>query len=134
MRRMIEDTKLTAIADAIREKGGTTEGMTVDGMPAAVRAIETGGLSNEMVSITNYCAGLLIIKNFNGEPVPFFPMDISGGSYVVPKYSLFTTGPGTPEPMIGPSRSYETVGVLDTEDGSMTMFRILDDLRVESGW
>ena len=35
--------KLTAIADAIREKSGTSALLTLDAMPGAVAAIETGG-------------------------------------------------------------------------------------------
>ena len=35
--------KLTAIADAIREKGNTSALLTLDAMPAAIAAIETGG-------------------------------------------------------------------------------------------
>ena len=34
--------KLTAIADAIRAKGGTTDLLTLDGMVDAINAIETG--------------------------------------------------------------------------------------------
>lgn len=34
--------KLTAIADAIRAKGGTTDLLTLDGMVEAINAIETG--------------------------------------------------------------------------------------------
>lgn len=35
--------KLTAIADAIRAKAGTTDGLTLDAMPTAIEGIETGG-------------------------------------------------------------------------------------------
>lgn len=35
--------KLTSIADAIREKGGTTEKLTLDAMPTAIAALPTGG-------------------------------------------------------------------------------------------
>jgi hypothetical protein len=35
--------KLTSIADAIREKGGTTEKLTLDAMPTAIAALSTGG-------------------------------------------------------------------------------------------
>ena len=35
--------KLTAIADAIRSKGGTTEQLTLDGMVEAINAISAGG-------------------------------------------------------------------------------------------
>lgn len=37
------DSTLTAIADAIREKGGTTDPIAFDAMAAAVAAIEAGG-------------------------------------------------------------------------------------------
>ena len=37
--------KLTAIADAIRSKGGTTEQLTLAGMVDAINAIQTGGVS-----------------------------------------------------------------------------------------
>ena len=37
------DSTLTAIADAIREKGGTTDPIAFDAMAAAVEAIEAGG-------------------------------------------------------------------------------------------
>lgn len=39
----IEDTTLTAIADAIREKGGTSDPILTEGMAAAIAAIEAGG-------------------------------------------------------------------------------------------
>lgn len=43
------DAGLTAIADAIREKGGTTESLSFpDGMEAAVYAIEAGGGSDDV--------------------------------------------------------------------------------------
>ena len=35
--------KLTNIANAIREKGGTTEKLTLDAMPTAISALSTGG-------------------------------------------------------------------------------------------
>lgn len=41
--RKIDDTKLTAIADAIRGKTGKTAAMTLDAMPTEIEAIEAGG-------------------------------------------------------------------------------------------
>ena len=35
--------KLTNIANAIRQKGGTTEKLTLDAMPTAISALSTGG-------------------------------------------------------------------------------------------
>lgn len=40
--KKIDDTKLTAIADAIRGKTGKTEAMTLDAMPTEISGIETG--------------------------------------------------------------------------------------------
>lgn len=42
----IEANTLTAIADAIREKGGTTDAIFAEGMAAAIAAIEAGGGAN----------------------------------------------------------------------------------------
>lgn len=41
---LVQDTSLTAVADAIREKGGTSEPLGFpEGMAAAVRSIQSGG-------------------------------------------------------------------------------------------
>lgn len=41
---LVQDTSLTAVADAIREKGGTTAPLSFpDGMAEAVRNIQSGG-------------------------------------------------------------------------------------------
>ena len=40
---MSVDSKMTAIADAIRAKAGITGALTLDGMAAAVQSIESGG-------------------------------------------------------------------------------------------
>ena len=41
---LVQDTSLTAVADAIREKGGTTAPLSFpDGMAKAVREIPSGG-------------------------------------------------------------------------------------------
>lgn len=54
--------KLTAIAAAIREKGGTSDLLTLDAMPGAIAALEVGGggadLPAEAFSITGDCSYL----------------------------------------------------------------------------
>lgn len=50
--------KLTAIADAIREKGGTTDLLTLDAMPAAIAALEVGGGGIEPPVISGNASGL----------------------------------------------------------------------------
>lgn len=43
---IITESKLTAIADAIREKAGTQDTMTVDEMATAISEMSTGGSYN----------------------------------------------------------------------------------------
>lgn len=50
---MVLTNKLTAIADAIREKTGSTEKMTLDEMPTAISGITTGGGGDESQIPTN---------------------------------------------------------------------------------
>ena len=47
----IEDTTLTAIGDAIREKTGGTDLLTLDQMPAEIASIEISGGGTETESI-----------------------------------------------------------------------------------
>lgn len=56
-RYFVQDTSLTAIADAIRSKTGGTDALTLDGMAEAVAGIQTGGgggddLLNQIVART----------------------------------------------------------------------------------
>ena len=52
--------KLTNIANAIREKGGTTEKLTLDAMPTAISALSTGGggaeIPDELFVISGDCS------------------------------------------------------------------------------
>ena len=61
--------KLTSIANAIREKGGTTEKLTLDAMPNAIAAIETGGGGEDVVpnplAYTGDISRLFQNNNFN---------------------------------------------------------------------
>lgn len=70
--------KLSAIGNAIREKGGTTELLTLDEMPTAIGAIETGGggggVDIEPIILSGECdyacAGVLasdFIKNYSDK-------------------------------------------------------------------
>jgi hypothetical protein len=52
--------KLTAIADAIRDKTGKTDGLTLDAMPAEIEGIESGGMP-EIYTSEHY--GLPYFKN-----------------------------------------------------------------------
>lgn len=60
--------KLTNIANAIREKGGTTEKLTLDAMPTAINALSTGGgggvnIPDEAFVISGVCDYL----DYNGS-------------------------------------------------------------------
>lgn len=62
--------KLTAIADAIRDKTGDTALLTLDAMPTAISNIETGGggdLTEEDLSFTGICDHLF--RNGNWNPI-----------------------------------------------------------------
>lgn len=56
--RMALTNKLTAIADAIREKTGTTEPLTLDEMPLTIADIQGGGggdIPEEAFTLTGSC-------------------------------------------------------------------------------
>lgn len=60
--------KLTSIANAIREKGGTTDKLTLDAMPTAIAALSTGGgedLVPNPLSYTGDISKLFQNNNFN---------------------------------------------------------------------
>ena len=50
--------KLTSIANAIREKGGTTEKLTLDAMPTAIAALSTGGGDDKVPNPIEYTGDL----------------------------------------------------------------------------
>ena len=58
--------KLTNIANAIRQKSGTTEKLTLDAMPTAISALSTGGgadIPDELFVISGNCS----YWNYNGK-------------------------------------------------------------------
>ena len=62
--------KLTSIANAIREKGGTTEKLTLDAMPTAIAALSTGSGSGEdgvpnPINLTVSMGGLFSNNNWD---------------------------------------------------------------------
>lgn len=58
--------KLTSIAAAIREKGGTTELLTLDAMPTAIAALPTGGGGDmEPIVFTGNCNYIFANDNYN---------------------------------------------------------------------
>lgn len=70
------DTKLTAIADAIRGKTGGTEGMTLDAMVSAIEGIEAGGglpdgipYTSGSFTLASTSANVIITHNFNSDKV-----------------------------------------------------------------
>lgn len=56
---LVQDTSLTAVADAIREKGGTTAPLSFPaGMAEAVRSIQSGG--SDLSSVDVYIADFTV--------------------------------------------------------------------------
>ena len=90
---MSVNSKLTAIADAIREKTGESGTLTLDGMAAAVAGIEAGGgnykvthgsfTPSESTTIGN--TGEYAITHGLGEKPSLFVLRAEGGNQ---KYSL----------------------------------------------
>lgn len=84
--------KLTAIADAIRSKGSTTDMLTLDGMIEAINAIETGGgatdVTDSIVSVAfsainayNVCMGFYgIIPEDAKIAIFYFQGELSNAS------------------------------------------------------
>lgn len=66
--------KLTAIADAIRSKGGTTDQLTLTGMVEAINAIQTGsggaGLAYDMGEFVFDADFSATYANSNNNPIP----------------------------------------------------------------
>lgn len=66
--------KLTAIADAIRSKGSTTDKLTLDGMVEAINAIETGSgatdITDSIVSVAFSATDASIVYRGFIEIVP----------------------------------------------------------------
>ena len=66
--------KLTAIADAIRAKGGTTDQLTLTGMVDAINAIQTGsggtGLAYDMGEFVFDADWVTSSANSNAHPIP----------------------------------------------------------------
>ena len=79
---LVQDTSLTAVADAIREKGGTTAPLSFpDGMAKAVRGIQTGG-ADISLGLTAATVGQTIkVKavDADGKPTAWEAVDMAGG-------------------------------------------------------
>lgn len=85
-----QEGKLKAIADAIRQKEGTTEPIPANDFPARIRALETGGGSSDYaipLVVTSDTAGAEITA-VNGDTV------LSGITGSDKKLQLILTKPG----------------------------------------
>ena len=80
---LVKDTSLTAVADAIREKGGTTAPLSFpEGMAKAVRDIPSGG-TDISLGITAATVGQTVkVKavDTGGKPTAWEAVDMAGGS------------------------------------------------------
>lgn len=74
--------KLTAIADAIRSKGGTTDQLTLAGMVDAINAIQTGGGGeknfNHITTFTPATAGYISVQLFKDIGLGLTPTHNAG--------------------------------------------------------
>lgn len=78
---LVQDTSLTEIADAIRERGGTTAPLSFpDGMAAAVRNIQSG--ADLSLGITGAQVGKIAkitAVDETGKPTKWEPVEMAGG-------------------------------------------------------
>lgn len=78
---LVQDTSITAVADAIREKGGTTAPLSFPaGMAKAVRNIQSGG--DLSLGITGAQVGQIAkitAVDTDGKPTKWEPVDIPSG-------------------------------------------------------
>lgn len=78
---LVQDTSLTAVADAIREKGGTTAPLSFPaGMADAVRSIQSGG--DLSLGITGAQVGQIAkitAVDTDGKPTAWEPVDMAAG-------------------------------------------------------
>ena len=79
---MSVDSKMTAIADAIRAKAGTTGKLTLDEMAAAIAGLETGG------SVKTYSGTYTPTTDVVLSELP--PVKIPHGLGVVPQLVIFS--------------------------------------------
>ena len=79
---LVKGTSLTAVADAIREKGGTTAPLSFPaGMAKAVRGIPSGG-TDISLGLTAATVGQTVkVKSVDadGKPTAWEAVDITGG-------------------------------------------------------
>lgn len=68
---LVEDTSLTAIADAIREKTGNTEALTLEEMSAAIGEITSGGTGGMLVCEATDSTSSLTLADLNGLRISF---------------------------------------------------------------
>lgn len=92
---LVQDTSLTAVADAIREKGGTTAPLSFPaGMAEAVRNIQSGAdLSLDITGATPGQIAKISAVDTDGKPTQWEPVDIpSGGTDISLGITAATVG------------------------------------------
>lgn len=79
---LVDGADMTTVADAIREKGGTTAPLSFpEGMAEAVRDIPSGG-TDPSLGITGATVGQIAkitAVDTNGKPTKWEPVDVAGG-------------------------------------------------------
>ena len=77
--------KLTAIADAIREKTGKTEGLTLDQMPTEIEGIQSGGGGETMRNMISEVLSLVPVFDDTWTTVKFtLTSNQTDGGFTVP--------------------------------------------------
>lgn len=124
---LTNDIELTSVADAIREKGGTSAPLTYpDGFASAVRAIQTGIVPQLVVTVS---VGATVTAT-NGAKT------ISGTSDSTGVCTLTVPEPGTwsvSATLGGQTSDTKTVSITDSYAVSLTFFSATITVNVDSG-
>lgn len=133
------NTEMTALADAIRAKAGTTEKLTIAGMTTAVDNIQVGGSDIDLSFITAEAGDIRSGKvgaDTSGNPVTG-TLDVSGGgsgTFDLAKVTEYS--PATPEITAVSSVAVSGIGTVAETDRSAAngTYTVTDATSAESDW
>lgn len=126
---LVKDTSLTAVADAIREKGGTTAPLSFPaGMAEAVRNIQSGAdLSLGITGATLGQIAKITAVDETGKPTKWEPVDIpSGGTDISLGLTAATVGQTVKVKAVDASGVPTAWEAVDAAGGDLSWIEVAD--------